>query len=85
MSSLHFSTEKKRERSERHMIENDQRSKFYLIKVSKLASDMNPSSRPLKSAGANFFSNEKYEKKIVHLRFLVVLGPAGEAHFASCF
>ena len=50
---------KKRERSERHLIESDRKSKFYLIKVSETASEMSSSGWPQncpKSEGAQFFS-----------------------------
>ena len=51
---------KKRERSERHLIENDQRNKFYLTKESKSGSEMSRSGRP-----------QNYQKAKVHNFFFV--------------
>ena len=56
----HLFQSKKHERSERLLIENDRRNKFYLIKVSKTGSEMSLSGR-----------SQNYQKAKVHNFFFV--------------
>ena len=69
MQQCKRSEQKKREQSDRHLIESDQRNKFYLMKVLKSASETRGSGRPKiykKAKVHNFFHifHEKIEKSI---------------------